>query len=194
MTERFENSTEPGAVAEFGDNGWAHRRRLERQLHDGPALRLAALSLRLGVCRHRTEHEQAVHECLIGAQDELHAVLQELRDVASQIYPPVLASAGLGVALQALAERVGLPVTVRAPRRRFPAAVEAAAYFEVAEHLPALVDGASALAITVDDSERSLLLTMAAERDGAGQDGAGQNATGQSGTGQDEITVRIPCE
>ena len=180
MTERFGNNGELSTVPECGDHGWAHRRRLERQLHDGPALRLAALSLRLGVCRHRARQEELVHECLTGAQDELHAVLQELRDVASQIYPPVLASAGLGVALEAMAERLGMPVTVRAPDRRYPAAVEAAAYFEVAENLPALVDGASALSISVEDGQHGLVLTLVAEREAAESD--------------DVITVRIPCE
>src|SRR5688572_20909599 len=70
---------------------WQRRRRLERQLHDGAALRISALSLQLGLFRHRVpEGEPDLHASIDGLQDELHAVLQELRDVAGKIYPPLL--------------------------------------------------------------------------------------------------------
>jgi signal transduction histidine kinase len=65
------------------------RRQLEQQLHDGPALRLAALSLRLGLCSHQAGDDNGLRECLDESPGRLHTVLQELRNVASQIYPPV---------------------------------------------------------------------------------------------------------
>ncbi|PFG96314.1 histidine kinase [Saccharopolyspora erythraea NRRL 2338] len=185
MTERREVRGDLGTVPapSPGASEWLHRRRLERKLHDGPALRLAALSLRLGVCSHRARDEQLVHECLAGAQDELHAVLQELREVASQIYPPVLATAGLGVALEAMAERFGMPLSVRAPAERFSAEVEAAAYFEVAESVARLSDDAVALEVAIDRVGDELVLDIAAQR----KEGAERGP-------DDVITVRMPCE
>ena len=76
---------------------WQRRRRLERQLHDGAALRASALALQLGLFQHRVPEAERELRTAIGAlQDELHAVLQELRDVAAQIYPPLLDETGLG--------------------------------------------------------------------------------------------------
>src|SRR5438445_1473427 len=61
----------------------ARHRRLEQQLHDGPALRLAALSLRLGLWQHRAAtDDEELQQCLATIQDQLHAVVQELRDLA----------------------------------------------------------------------------------------------------------------
>ena len=71
-------------------------------------------------------------------QDELHAVLQELRDVAGKIYPPLLDQAGLGPALREIADRADAPVRVHAADQRFGPAAEGAAYFAVADCLDAL--------------------------------------------------------
>ncbi|HEV7450200.1 MAG TPA: histidine kinase, partial [Pseudonocardiaceae bacterium] len=76
---------------------WLRRRFLQRQLHDGAALRISALTLHLGLLRHRTPPDgQAVQDCIGELQDELHAALDELREVAAKIYPPLLDEAGLG--------------------------------------------------------------------------------------------------
>ena len=118
---------------------WLRRRRLERQLHDGAALRISALSLQLGLFRHRVpEAEPDLHASIEGLQDELHAVLQELRDVAAKIYPPLLDEAGLGPALREVADRMETPVRIDAPDDRFGPAAEGAAYFAVAECLEAV--------------------------------------------------------
>jgi len=119
--------------------GWLRRRLLERQLHDGASLRISALALQLGLFRHRIPAtEQDLRESIGGLQDELHAVLQELREVARQIYPPLLDEAGLGPALREMAARTPSPVRVDATDDRFGAAAEGAAYFAVAECLSAL--------------------------------------------------------
>jgi Histidine kinase len=63
---------------------WRRRRLLQRQLHDGAALRISALTLRLGLLEHRAApNGQAVQDSIGELQDELHTVLEELRDVAS---------------------------------------------------------------------------------------------------------------
>ncbi|MEU5849107.1 histidine kinase [Saccharopolyspora shandongensis] len=155
--------------------GWARRKSLEQQLHDGPALRLAALALRLGVCRHRAEHDARVHDCLTGVQDELHEVLEELRELAGQIYPPVLATAGLAVALEALAERKGIPVAIRVPAQRFDAEVEAAVYFEVAERLAELSAEAACAEVSIQRNGAELVVAIGSDE-------------------HDTSLVRIPCE
>jgi signal transduction histidine kinase len=118
---------------------WSGRRALERQLHDGAALRISALALRLGLLRHTVpgagpEFRTAVEDL----QDELHLVLQELRDVAGLLYPPLLDEAGLGPALREVADRMETPVRIDAPDDRFGPAAEGAAYFAVAECLEAV--------------------------------------------------------
>jgi hypothetical protein len=111
---------------------WLRRRDLERQLHDGAALRISALALRLGLLRHvRCDGEQGFRRAVEDLQDELHEVLQELRDVAGRLYPPLLDEAGLGPALREVAGRSAVPVRVDAPDERFGPAVEGAAYFAV---------------------------------------------------------------
>ncbi|MGQ0480368.1 MAG: histidine kinase [Pseudonocardia sp.] len=122
---------------DLGAERWRRRIRLERQLHDGASLRISALSLRLGLLRPDDDRfERAVGEL----QDELHAVLDELRAVANEIYPSLLDEAGLGAALRELVDQAGMRATVRAGDERFGAAVEGAAYFTVRDCLLAAAD------------------------------------------------------
>lgn len=109
---------------------WMRRRDLERQLHDGAALRISALALRLGLLRHRRpDDDRGLQATIDDLQAELHEVLQELREVASGLYPPLLDEVGLGPALREAADRAAVPVRIDAPAERFGAAVEGAAYF-----------------------------------------------------------------
>jgi signal transduction histidine kinase len=179
---------------------WRLRRSLERQLHDGAALRISALALRLGLLRHRiTTAEPDVHTSIDDLQDELHAVLQELRDVAAKIYPPLLDEAGLGPALRQVAERMDRPVRVDAPADRFGPAAEGAAYFAVAECLKAVPKDVrldvvvrregQVLAVDVvgvDLRHAAAVLGAVRSLDGA-VDVAGCPSAGT-------ITARIPCE
>jgi signal transduction histidine kinase len=122
---------------------WAARRDLERRLHDGAALRVSALTLRLGLLSHlHPDEAQDLRVAVEGLQDELHLVLQELRDIAGRLYPPLLDEAGLGPALREVAARCPVPVRVDAPDERFGPDAEGAAYFAVLGCLPAPGDGA----------------------------------------------------
>jgi hypothetical protein len=121
---------------------WLDRRRLERQLHDGASLRVSALSPRLGLLDPATARDEPRWRARVGElQHELHLVLQELRDVAWKIYPPLLDQAGLGAALGELAERHRGALVLEVAKTggdggpRFAPAVEGAAYFAVAECL-----------------------------------------------------------
>jgi hypothetical protein len=116
---------------------WRDRRALERRLHDGAALRISALSLRLGLLRHAAVDGDREFDAAVEAlQDELHLVLQELRDVEGRLYPPLLDEAGLGPALREAAARCPVPVRIDAPDERFGAATEGAAYFALLGCLP----------------------------------------------------------
>ncbi|WJV51414.1 sensor histidine kinase [Streptomyces flavofungini] len=149
LAERVEELTvtRAGAVAAHG----AELRRIERDLHDGTQARLVALSMRVGLARRAYDKQLAadpgagptdpevVRGLLADAQDQAEEALTELRHVVRGIHPPILTDRGLLGAVRALAAGSGLDVTVRddgvADGPRAPAAVEAAAYFVVAEAL-----------------------------------------------------------
>ena len=115
----------------------AERRRLERDLHDGAQQRLVTLSLVLGKARHRAARADPELAALIeSASQEAAEALTELRELARGIHPAVLTQTGLSGAIQALVERSPVAATITAvPNGRFPATIEATAYFVVSEAL-----------------------------------------------------------
>ncbi|MCH6164450.1 sensor histidine kinase [Pseudonocardia alaniniphila] len=197
---------------------WMRRRRLERQLHDGAALRISALALQLGLFRHRVpDAEPDLHASIDSLQDELHAALQELRDVAGKIYPSLLDDAGLGPALREAADRVDIPVRVDASADRFDPAAEGAAYFSVVECLAAM-DAAAAAEKAAGGEPGEEPVEVAVRRVGDESDGwvlsvqlrgvnvahagamldqvrrLGGTIDVAGGPGPGTITARIPCE
>ncbi len=185
---------------------WLGRRQIERQLHDGAALRISALTLRLGLLQHREPPDEATaQQCIEELQDELHAVLEELRDLADLIYPPLLDEAGLGPALRAVADQHGIPVEVVATGERFGPAAEGAAYFALARCLAALPAGAGGLEVVVRGESNELVVAVSgieachAEliHDEAGPLGGSVEVitmTDGDRPGCSKITTRIPCE
>ncbi|MET9418192.1 sensor domain-containing protein [Streptomyces klenkii] len=118
----------------------AELRRIERDLHDGVQARLVALSLRIGLARQQVHTApDAALVRLDEAQSGLEEALADLRQVVRTVYPPVLTDRGLAGAVRSLAAVSEIPITLHlAPLEdgsRLPAAVEAAAYFIVAEAL-----------------------------------------------------------
>ena len=89
----------------------AERRRIERNLHDGAQQRLVTLSLALGLEASRAD--AAAAERSSRAQDEVEEAIAELRELARGIHPTLLRDEGLEAAVEALARRTPLPVTVR---------------------------------------------------------------------------------
>jgi signal transduction histidine kinase len=133
---------------------WLHRVDLERQLHDGASLRISAMALRLGLLREASDGDGAELRERIGElQDELHAVLQELRAVAGKIYPSLLDEAGLPPALRELADERDVELRVSCPANRFGPAVEGAIYFSVAECLPPAPAGAVAVEVRLERAD-----------------------------------------
>lgn len=150
-----------GRAREAARRQWQDRRALERRLHDGPALRISALALRLGLLRHLVAGGDPEFRVAVeGLQDELHLVLQELRDVAGRIYPPLLDEAGLGPALREVAARTRVPVRVDAPDERFGPAAEGAAYFALLGCLVTADRGADGRPVDVVVRRDGTVLTM----------------------------------
>ena len=135
-------------IVQAGD---AERRRLERDLHDGAQSRLVALKLLLSSARMRARRGADDVDAMLGeAIDELDTSLSELRELARGIHPAVLTDHGLEPALQALASRAPVPVTVQADaEERLPGPVESAAYFVVSEALANVAKYAQASEATV---------------------------------------------
>ena len=154
-------------IVEAGD---AERRRLERDLHDGAQQRLVTLSLALGMARDRAAAADPELGLLIeSAGKEAREALTELRELARGIHPAVLTETGLTGAIQALAERSPVATTITAvPDGRFPAAIEATAYFVVSEALANVAKHARAGSAEVTICQRPGRLVVEVSDDGAG--------------------------
>jgi signal transduction histidine kinase len=167
----------------------AERRRLERDLHDGAQQRLVALSVQVGLAKRKLHKDPAAAEELLDrAGGELSLALEELRELARGIHPAILTDRGLEPALQALIDRAPLDVELAdAPEERLPAAVEAAAYFVVAESLTNVAKYAQAEHATVSVLRQNGHAVVEVRDDGVG--GADPAAgTGLSGLA-DRLTI-----
>jgi signal transduction histidine kinase len=153
-------------------------RRIERDLHDGAQARLVALGMSIGMAEEklRTDPEAAA-QLLSEARSDARQALQELRDLARGIRPPILTDRGLRAAIDALVARSPVPVTVSVDVPvRPPDAVETAAYFVVAEALANAIKHADAtrIEITVARSDGRLLAQVVDDgRGGAVAEGNG---------------------
>ncbi len=147
----------------------AERRRLERNLHDGAQQRLVATSLSVRMAARRVTDDPALRAMLDGAGDELLLALEELRELARGLHPAVLSDHGLYAAVEAVAERAPLPVTVDVPvDERLPETVEAAAYFVVCEALTNVAKYAHASAARVRVERSDGHATVEVVDDGVG--------------------------
>jgi signal transduction histidine kinase len=154
-------------IVEAGD---AERRRLERDLHDGAQQRLVTLSLALGMARDRAaEADPELGSLIESASKEAREALTELRELARGIHPAVLTETGLTGAIQALAERSPVATTITAvPDGRFPAAIEATAYFVVSEALANVAKHSMAAGAEVTIRRQPGRLVVEVSDDGAG--------------------------
>ncbi len=108
------------------------RRQIERNLHDGAQQHLVALAVKVGLVKQLIDADRATaDEMLDQLRSDVQDTLDELRELAHGIYPPLLRDRGLQAALQASANRSILPVdvTVGDDVGRHPTETEAAIYF-----------------------------------------------------------------
>jgi signal transduction histidine kinase len=123
--------------AKVMDAAEAERMRIERDLHDGAQQRLVSLAMDLGRAKAKfgTDPEGAA-AIVSQAHDQAKEALTELRNLVRGVHPPVLSDRGLDAALSGLAALSPVPVTVSVELPARPtAAIEAIAYFVVAEAL-----------------------------------------------------------
>ena len=114
--------------------GDAERRKIERDLHDGAQQHLVALSIRVGLARELADPEAAQRLDDVGK--ELEEILEELRDLAHGLHPPLLREFGLREALASAVRRSASPAKLEAAAiGRYPEDVEAAVYFCCVEGL-----------------------------------------------------------
>jgi signal transduction histidine kinase len=170
--------------ARIVEAGYAERRRVERDLHDGAQQRLVALALDLRLVRAKLEEEPAAAaELLEGATLELAAATEELRELARGLHPPVLTDRGLVPALEALASRSPIPVSVEADEtERAPPSAEAAAYFVASEALTNVVRhaGAQRAVVRVDRSDGRLRVEISDDGRGGAEPTGGSGLRGLS--------------
>jgi signal transduction histidine kinase len=143
------------------------RRRIERDLHDGAQQRLVALGLQLRSAQHRAADPE-VKALLDAAVDELRFAVDELRELARGVHPAILTEEGLAAALESLAGRCPFPVFLDVLEGRFPAQVEATAYFVACEALANVAKHAQASKAAVSIARRDGILEIEVSDDGVG--------------------------
>jgi signal transduction histidine kinase len=162
------------------------RQRLERNLHDGAQQRLVALALELGLLSKRLDGDPESRARVERAQGEVAVSLEELRDIARGIHPAVVSGHGLSVALESLAARVPIPLSLRAAGLpRLPERVEVAAYYVVCESLANVVKHAQATQVAVDVEVAEGRLVTRIVDDGVG------GADTERGTGLRGLADRV---
>jgi signal transduction histidine kinase len=145
------------------------RRRVVRDLHDGAQQRLVTSMLTLKVAQRAFQANDGKAESLIA--DALAQVTQgneELRELAHGLLPQVLMDGGLRAGVESLVRRLDVPVEVEVPAERFPAEIEASAYFIVAEALTNVVKHADAKHAEVRAFVNDGMLRVEVRDDGIG--------------------------
>jgi len=168
LSQRVEQLTKSRAGAV--DSHGAELRRIERDLHDGTQAQLVSLAMRIGIAKQMmADDPEKAASLLDDARDGAEQAMNELRGVLRTMYPPILADRGLAGAVSALCARCPLPVELRLGELgQIPAAVEAAAYFAVAESLTNITKHSAAGHVDVLMERRGPELYLAITDDGIG--------------------------
>ena len=145
------------------------RRRIERDLHDGAQQHLIALKIKVGLAESVAEPESKTRPILVQLKRDADEAIDNLRELARGIYPPLLASDGLGAALQAPARRFAVPVELAVDGvARQPREVEGAIYFCCLEALQNVAKYADARHVRLRVWTQDSSLAFAVEDDGKG--------------------------
>jgi len=156
------------------------RRQVVRDLHDGAQQRLVhtVITLKLAERALRTDPAGAaplVAQALQHAEDSN----AELRELAHGLLPSVLTLGGLRAGVDAVAERLNLPVAADITATRLTPEIEASAYFIVAEALTNVVKHAQATRADVCADVADGTLRLEVRDDGVGgADPAGHGLLG----------------
>jgi len=149
------------------------RRRIERNLHDGAQQHLVALKMKVGLAEGLAEPESKARAILAQLKHDADEAIDNLRELARGIYPPLLASEGLGAALQSHARRLTVPVELDvANLPRQPREVEGAIYFCCLEALQNVTKYAEASHVELRVWMQDSMLAFEIKDDGKGFDPA----------------------
>jgi signal transduction histidine kinase len=177
------------------DASAATLRRIERDLHDGTQAQLVALAMRLGMAKEKLADTNddidlvRVRELVDEAHRGAKEAIAELRDIARGIHPPAL-DIGLEGALATLAARSAVPSELTMGLRTRPTpAIEAIAYFCVAELLANVAQHAQASRASVSCAQQGTWLRLVVRDDGRG--GAQLSTVGSSSSGLAGLTDRV---
>jgi signal transduction histidine kinase len=184
---RAEAVESQAARARIVEAGERELQRVERNLHDGAQQRLVGLALTLRLASRRAAGDPTVTALLADAAGELDDAIAELRELTRGIHPAIVDDAGLGGALQTLAERPGIPVELHLddlPALSAPAA-EIGAYYVVAEALANTNKHANAQRVTVRAAAIEGVLRVVIDDDGVG------GAAASPGSGLEGLTDRV---
>lgn len=165
------------------------RRKLERNIHDGVQQQLVALNVQLGLLA-KTAHRdpERAAELATELQGRATATLEDLRDLARGIYPPLLADRGLTAAIEAQAGRAAVPTTVASEGiGRYQQDVESAVYFCVLEAMNNTAKYADASTMRISLAHRNGSLEFVVADDGRGF----EMQTARGGTGLQGMADRI---
>jgi signal transduction histidine kinase len=165
------------------------RRKIERNLHDGAQQQLVALAVQLKLARSILERDAAKAGAMLDTlQGAVTDALEDLRDLARGIYPPLLADKGLPAAIESQARKATVAVTVESDGvGRFPPDVESAVYFSCLEALQNVAKYANATSAHIALSDGSGELRFEVHDDGRGFDPAATSY----GTGLQGIADRL---
>ena len=171
-------------IVRAGDD---ERRKLERNLHDGVQQRLVTVRVQLGLIGERSD--EVIRGRLDGIGDSVEEAIDELRDVAHGLYPPVLSDRGLVAALASAGRRAAAPLELKADGiGRHPAELESAVYYCCLEAIQnATKHGGPGVQISVALREDADELRFDVADDGPGFDSSGTH----EGTGLQNMRDRL---
>jgi signal transduction histidine kinase len=164
----------------------AGRRRIERDIHDGVQQELVALLAKARLARNQLARDPGLAAATLAElQADARQALEDLRELAHGIHPPVLSDRGLLEAIEAQAARLPVPVHLDTDGlgrgTRYAAEIEGAAYFLVCEGLANALKHAAAGRIEVRLAALPTGLRVEVADDGRGFEPGGAAGSGLRG-------------
>jgi signal transduction histidine kinase len=189
--------------------GYAERRALERDLHDGAQQSLVAIGMHLRRAQQRVSMADPMYDVLGRAVGELQAAVAELRRLANGVRPSGL-DEGLPAAIRALVRSSPIPVELQITRDVLPDALATTAFYVAAEALTNALKHASATTLRIEVTRIDGVVVVLVADDGRGGaevlPGSGLaglrdrvHATGGSldvrsdGRNGTQVEARLPC-